>query len=74
MFEFDKFHLDRCDMAVLLMPGGKSAHLELGYIVGRGKPGFILFDKEPKRYDVMTQFATDIFFSTVDLINAMRKI
>ena len=74
VFEFDKFHLDRCDMAVLLMPGGKSAHLELGYIVGRGKPGFILFDKEPKRYDVMTQFATDIFFSTVDLVNAMRKI
>ena len=74
VFEFDNFHLDRCDMAVLLMPGGKSAHLELGYFVGCGKPGFILFDKEPKRYDVMTQFATDIFFSTVDLINAMRKI
>ena len=74
VFEFDKFHLDRCDMAVLLMPGGKSAHLELGYTVGRGKPGFILFDSVPKRYDIMTRFATDIFFNKVDLINAMRKV
>jgi nucleoside 2-deoxyribosyltransferase len=74
VFEFDKFHLDRCDIAVLLMPGGKSAHLELGYFIGCGKPGFILFDKEPKRYDVMTQFATDIFFGVGELIEAMRKI
>lgn len=73
VFEFDKSHLDRCDIAVLLMPGGKSAHLELGYVIGKGKKGFILFDKEPKRYDVMTQFATDIFFNQVDLINALRK-
>lgn len=73
VFEFDKFHLDRCDVAVLLMPGGKSAHLELGYMIGKGKKGFILFDKEPKRYDVMVQFATDIFFKEVDLINALRK-
>lgn len=63
VFEFDKFHLDRCDAAVLLMPGGKSAHLELGYTVGKGKPGFIVFEEEPERYDVMVQFATEVFFS-----------
>jgi nucleoside 2-deoxyribosyltransferase len=74
VFEFDKYHLDRCDMAVLIMPGGKSAHLELGYVIGKGKPGFILFDKVPKRYDVMTLFSTDIFFQQVDLINAMRRV
>lgn len=73
VFEFDKFHLDRCDIAVMLMPGGKSAHLELGYMIGKGKKGFILFDKEPKRYDVMVQFATDIFFKEVDLIHALRR-
>lgn len=73
VFEFDKRHLDRCDAAVLLMPGGKSAHLELGYMIGKGKKGFILFDKEPKRYDVMVQFATDIFFDQKDLIRALRS-
>jgi nucleoside 2-deoxyribosyltransferase len=74
VFEFDKKHLDRCDMAVLLMPAGKSAHLELGYMVGKGKSAFILFPETPKRYDVMVQFATDIFFNVEELVTAMRQI
>jgi nucleoside 2-deoxyribosyltransferase len=60
VFQFDKKHLDRCDMAVLVGPGGKSAHLELGYMLGKGKPGAILlpekYDKE-QRWDVMMNFA-----------------
>jgi nucleoside 2-deoxyribosyltransferase len=74
VFEFDKSHLDRCDAAVLLMPGGKSAHLELGYTIGKGKPGYILFDSEPERYDVMVQFATGVFFSKEDLFNELNKV
>lgn len=73
IFEFDKSHLDRCDAAVMVMPAGKSAHLELGYTIGRGKPGFILFDGEPDRYDVMTQFATGIFFSKEELFEELKK-
>ena len=46
VFAFDKFHLDRCDAAVLVMPAGRSGHLELGYFAGTGKPGYVLFDKE----------------------------
>jgi nucleoside 2-deoxyribosyltransferase len=68
VFEFDKFHIDRCDAALLYMPAGKSAHLELGYVLGKGKPGFILFDEEPERWDVMYQFATGIFFDRNELI------
>jgi hypothetical protein len=73
VFEFDKKHLDRCDMAVLLMPAGKSAHLELGYFIGKGKPGFMLFDKTPKRYDVMVQFA-HVYFDRSKLIKGMRQV
>lgn len=73
IFEFDKSHLDRCDAAVMVMPAGKSGHLELGYTIGRGKPGFILFDGEPDRYDVMTQFATGIFFSKEELFEELKK-
>jgi len=73
VFNFDKTHLNRADMVIMLMPCGKSGHLELGYCIGRGKLGYVLFPKEPKRIDVMYQFATDLFFSTDDLIKELRK-
>ena len=72
VYEFDLFHLNRCDAAVLLMSGGKSAHLELGYTLGKGKPGFIVFEEEPKRYDVMTQFATATFFSQKEFLKYLK--
>jgi hypothetical protein len=55
------------------MPSGKSGHLELGYSLGRGKRGYILFDQEPKRVDIMYQFATDIFFSFDELAAELQK-
>lgn len=73
VFEFDKEHLDRADAAVLLMPAGKSGHLELGYTIGRGKPGFILFDEEPERVDIMLQFATGITFSREELVRLLKR-
>lgn len=73
IYEFDKFHLDRTDAAVLLMPGGRSAHLELGYTIGKGKPGFIVFDSVPERIDVMYQFATDIFFSKEEFFKYLKE-
>lgn len=72
-FAFDKHHLDRCDLAVLVMPAGKSGHLELGYFVGLGKPGFIFFDAVPDRYDVMHQFATAVFSSEDELTKGLEK-
>lgn len=77
VFNFDKYHLDRCDMAVLVMPGGKSAHLELGYMVGKGKPSFFLFDKEPDRFDVMPAFVYTtggaVCFSIEELIEKLPR-
>ena len=57
VFEYDKHHLDRCDIGVLIMPAGKSSHLELGYLAGQKKPVFILMDK-PDRWDVMARYAS----------------
>ena len=68
VFEFDKAHLDRADVGVLILPAGKSAHLELGYLVGRGKPAYVLFDGEPERFDVMYLFATKACFSLDELL------
>ena len=67
IFNFDKTHLDRANIAVLVMPAGKSGHIELGYFLGQGKPGYVLFDKEPDRFDQMYQFADDVFFDINEL-------
>jgi nucleoside 2-deoxyribosyltransferase len=72
VFEFDKLHLDRCDAAVLVLPAGKSGHLELGYMVGRGKPGYILLDSQEDRWDVMLQFATSVCDDFDDLIRKLH--
>jgi len=74
IFEFDKFHLERCDGAVLLMPGGKSACLELGWSLRSGKPGWIVYEEEPDvRWDVMFQFATEIFFSRKEFLEHLKQ-
>lgn len=74
VFQFDKFHLDRCDAAILLLPAGKSGHLELGYMIGSGKLGFILMDKEPERYDVMYNFAVGVFFNREKMFDRLKKL
>jgi hypothetical protein len=73
IFAFDKKHITRATDVVMVMPSGKSGHLELGYSLGRGKRGYILFDQEPKRVDIMYQFATDIFFSFDELAAELQK-
>jgi len=63
VYEFDRFHLDRSDIGVMVHPAGKSCHLEVGYMSGQGKPTFIYWpDGEPSdRWDVMVQFTTPVF-------------
>ena len=73
IYQLDKFHLDRCDMAVLVMDAGRSAHLELGYIRGQKKPGFILLDQIPDRIDIMYQLASKIFLNEEELIAELKK-
>lgn len=72
VFRFDEYHLNRCAAAVLVLPAGKSGHLELGYMVGRGMPGFILLDKEPERWDVMYRFAEGVYSNVDELIKGIK--
>jgi len=72
VFAFDHKHIERCDCAVLVTPAGKSGHLELGYALGRGKPGYVLFTEEPSRWDVMYQFASGVFVELPKLIDALN--
>ena len=64
-FAFDYAALNQCDIAVLVMPCGRSAHLELGYMLGQGKPGYILLtEAEP---ELMYKMATGIY-SNIDVL------
>lgn len=71
--DFDRRHLERCDAAVLVMPAGKSGHLELGLVLGRAKPGFILLDGEPDRWDAMYRLATGVCSTTEELIEDLSR-
>ena len=57
VFMFDKKFLCKADAGLLVLPAGKSGHLELGFLLGGNKRGYILLDKEPDRFDVMYNFA-----------------
>ena len=76
VFELDHRHLKRCDVFVLVMPAGKSAHIELGWFC-KDKPAFVLFDKEPERYDIMYRFVYEtggaVVFSDQELLGKLGK-
>lgn len=48
-FTLDKAALDWCDTCVLLLPCGRSAHLEAGYAAGQGK--LTIFYLSPDRFE-----------------------
>ena len=73
VFAIDKQHLDDSQAALMVLPAGKSAHLELGYMVGRGRPAFILLDKEPERFDIMYNFATGVSSSLDEILSWLAK-
>ena len=74
VYEFDRHHLDRCDAALLVLPAGRSGHLELGYVIGSGKPGYILLDGQDARFDVMYGFATEVFVNEGEMLEYFSTI
>jgi len=71
VFNFDRSWIDLADCGVLVMPSGRSGHLELGYMAGQGKQTFILQTEDPERYDVMPQFATKVVGSVDELVKEL---
>lgn len=57
VFQFDKHHLDRATHVLLVLPAGKSGHMEIMYAeYGAHAKTAILLDEEDVRWDVMYQF------------------
>lgn len=61
VFAFDKRNLDRSTHALLVLPAGKSGHMEITYAqYGVKAKTAILLDPEDVRWDVMYQFIPTI--------------
>lgn len=73
VYNFDRHHLEQCDIGVLMLPAGKSGHLELGWLLGKGKKGYILLEGEPERFDVMYLFADGVFNTYEELANELTE-
>ena len=71
VYQFDLSNMILSDAAILLTPAGKSGHLELGWFLGWGRPGFILLGEEPERFDIMYQFATGVYSDYNDLLKGL---
>lgn len=57
---------------VLLLPCGRSAHLEAGYFVGAGKPLHILLT-DPMEPELMYKMATEVHYSGLGLYTALKR-
>lgn len=73
VYEFDKHHLDTSDAAILILPAGKSGHLELGYMVDKGKYTAIMLDDDPDRFDVMYSFVDKVTRSVADIVEDLNE-
>lgn len=60
-FKEDKAFIDWADVVILILPSGKSAHLEAGYAKGQGKKLYIFGEFEKGSFDVMYGFADGLF-------------
>ncbi len=69
-FKKDFDAMNWADACVLVMPCGRSAHLEAGYFVGAGKPLYILLsDGEP---ELMYKMATEVFTELHELLESIQ--
>lgn len=70
VFDFDRFHLDRATHVLLVLPAGKSGHMEVMYAAygAKNKPKTaILLDADDVRWDVMYQFVDTVLSSPNDI-------
>lgn len=74
VFEFDKHHLDTSTHAVLVLPAGKSGHMEITYAKwGAGcKTAILLEPNVETRYDVMYQFVDTVLDNEEELYEWLK--
>jgi hypothetical protein len=66
-FESDFAAMEKADTFVLILPCGRSAHLELGWAVGAGKRTAILLD-DPCTPELMYRMVDHVALTVMDLL------
>lgn len=72
-FNQDLGGMMRADICVLVLPCGRSAHLEAGWFVGRGVPVFAYLPEEQEPELMYRFFGGRIADSTVQLVNQITN-
>lgn len=71
-YKFDIDALNWCDTCVLLLPCGKSAHLEAGYASGQGKDVIVYLDRSDFEPELMYRMTNGFVDNTTSLLRALR--
>ncbi|MGR3303774.1 MAG: hypothetical protein ACUZ8I_14915 [Candidatus Scalindua sp.] len=71
-FTLDKDALDWCDTCVMVLPCGRSAHLEAGYICGQRK--HVIFYLHPDKFEpeLMYLLGDDLVCNNKDMLKALE--
>lgn len=72
-FNFDYGYMQEADVCVLLLPCGRSAHLEAGWFAGAGKP-LIIFIPHFDTPELMYKLANTIALTIDEVIATLRKL
>lgn len=76
-FEADMNALKECDACVLVMPCGRSAHLELGWAIGSRRLGLVLLDPivptEPELMVAMADLITPDLSQVINFLGKPRR-
>lgn len=70
-FDLDKAALDWCDTCVLVLPCGRSAHLEAGYAAGQGKRVIFLLHPDKFEPELMYLLGGNFALDTPSLLAAL---
>ena len=72
-FDEDFNAMRNADACVLVLPCGRSAHLEAGWFVGKGKPLIVLLD-EPNEPELMYKMACALCIGISGVIEAVKQL
>jgi nucleoside 2-deoxyribosyltransferase len=65
--------LRESDMTVLVLPCGRSAHLELGYATGAKKPTVVLLDDPMSEPELMYKACSAICVTVAEVVERVRS-
>lgn len=71
-FGKDMHALQAADATVLVLPCGRSAHLELGYATGSGQRTIVLLDQPMSEPELMYLMNSEICVSLEEVIESLR--